>query len=324
VKIVRMFAGSAAVVGAAALLAAGGANPAFAKKQEAAKDQEAKKTGPPAYKSAWKMDLPIGTQRVAVADVTGDKKLRLLVLDDKGTLAIHKLSDAKTEETKTEKEGEIALGKDAAKFAVGRFAKDKPALIVVPGALFYRDGDKYSKKEVADLENLSGSVLFSDGTECLFTLGQNGPPTSYGVDLTAEKLLTPGKPMPEPNATAGVYREIVVQLPPNMLQDGPFPDAIKQGALVRLQDIRNDKNLYGVVAWQTAEGPFVAIIGASDLFPMPNSDTKPVWKSPKLAGKVLDIAFGPNPRNTKQTGLFVLQAGGEGGKKPLVEFFSLE
>ena len=41
-----------------------------------------------------------------------------------------------------------------ANFAVGNFAKGKPAMIVVPGALFYRDGEKYSQKEVADLEDL--------------------------------------------------------------------------------------------------------------------------------------------------------------------------
>src|SRR3989442_802598 len=118
-----MFAGYAMAAGAAVLLATGGATPACAKQAEAAKGQEAKKTGPPAYKSVWKMALPAGTLRLAVADVTGDKKPRLLVLDDKGTLAIHKISEAKSEEIKLEKEGEIALGKDAAKFAIGHFAK---------------------------------------------------------------------------------------------------------------------------------------------------------------------------------------------------------
>ena len=51
--------------GAAVLLATGGATPACAKQAEAAKGQEAKKTGPPAYKSVWKMALPAGTLRVA-------------------------------------------------------------------------------------------------------------------------------------------------------------------------------------------------------------------------------------------------------------------
>jgi hypothetical protein len=79
-----------------------------------------------------------------------------------------------------------------------------------------------------------------------------------------------------------------------------------------------------VAAWQTAEGSSVAVINAGDLFPQPNSNAKPVWKSPKMAGKVLDIAFGSNPRDSKQTGIFILQAGGEGGKKPVMEFFALD
>ena len=51
---------------------------------------------------------------------------------------------------------------------------------------------------------------------------------------------------------------------------------------------------------------------------------KPIWKSPNLAGKVLDIALGPDPRGSSQTGVLVLQAAGDDGKGRVVEFFALE
>src|SRR5579871_5335857 len=44
--------------------------------------EKAKRTGPPAFKAAWKLDAPAMTTRIAVADVTEDKVPRLLLLDD--------------------------------------------------------------------------------------------------------------------------------------------------------------------------------------------------------------------------------------------------
>src|ERR1051325_318626 len=41
-----------------------------------------KKSGAPAFKAAWKLSVPAGARRIAVADTAGDKKTRLLVLDD--------------------------------------------------------------------------------------------------------------------------------------------------------------------------------------------------------------------------------------------------
>src|SRR5262245_58110815 len=68
----------AAAVGAGAfLLAVSAVRPARA----AAEDT---KSAPPTFKLSWQMDLPAGTQRVAVADVTEDKLPRLLVLSDEG------------------------------------------------------------------------------------------------------------------------------------------------------------------------------------------------------------------------------------------------
>ena len=322
----RALARIAAVAGATTGFAtAGWSVPVHVKSVDSAKAQDAKKAGAPAYKSVWKMSLPAGTVRVAVADVTEDKKHRLLVLDGKGTLTINRLANAK-DIIVLENDGEIALGKDAAKFAVGHFVKGKPAMIAAPGGIYYRDGGKFSKKPTTDLDNLSGAVRFTDGTECLFTLDQvvnGGPPVSFAVDPTAEKPLSPGKEMPEPEQTSGVYGEITVQLPPQMLEGSKFPDEMKQGGVVRLQDIRNDKNLYAVIAWQAADGSYLVVLEGSDVFPQGNPSAKPVWKSPNLAGKMLDIALGPNPRDPKQTGIFALYANDAGDKKPVLEFFTL-
>jgi hypothetical protein len=183
---------------------------------------EGQKSGPPAFKSVWKMDLPTpGTgphyappappaQRVAVADVTEDRLPRLLVLNAEGTLAIQKLSAEGAKEEAT-----VALGPGAARFVVGHFAKGKPAQIVVPRAVFYREGETYVKKELPDLTEVTGSVRFADGTETIFSMVPDSPPASYELDLRAERPVKTGRDIPQPQAEGGDYREIIPYFPPS-------------------------------------------------------------------------------------------------------------
>ncbi len=281
--------------------------------------QDDKKNGIPKFTSAWKMELPEGTQRVAIADVTEDKKPRLLVLGKDDTMTVMKLTDGAAA-----KEGSMALGKEGAKFVTGHFAAGKPALVVVPGAIFYKAGDAYKKKEAPDLKEVTGSARFIDGTEVLFVMTQNEAPTSYAIDLTAEKPLTPGKDLPQPDPNGGQYREIVAHLPPAMLEQEPFPEPVKKGGIVRLIDAYSDNRIFGLLAWQVGDAPYVALLEASALFPQPMPDPKPIWQSAKMPGKVLDIAIGPDPKGSKQTGFLVLETTGDGGKGRTVEYFNVQ
>lgn len=280
---------------------------------------EGGKSGPPAFKPAWKMDLPAGTQRVAVADVTGDKLPRLLVLNAEGTLAVRKLSAEGSKEEAT-----LTLGPGAERFVVGHFARGKPAQIVVPQAVFYREGDAYRKKALPDLTEVTGSVRFADGTETIFSMAPESPPESFALDLAAEMPVRPGRALPQPEAEGTDLREIVAFFPAEMFERESFPAEIKSGRLVRLFVPYSDKKLYGVFSWQAADGSHVAVVGGGDLFPEPAAGMKPLWKSPKLPGKVLDIALGADPKNGMQTGMLVLTQAGEDGKGRSLEFFALE
>ena len=51
------------------------------------------------------------------------------------------------------------------------------------------------------------------------------------------------------------------------------------------------------------------------------AELKPVWKSPKLS-TILDVAVGTDPKGSKKTGFFVLQATGADGKGRTLEFFA--
>jgi hypothetical protein len=281
--------------------------------------QEEKKSGPPTFKSVWKMDLPASTKRVAVADVMEDKLPRLLVLNAEGTLAIQKLSAEGSKE-----EASVALGAEAGRFVAGHFSKSGPAQIVVPTAVFYREGGTFRKKALSGLEELRGSVRFKDGTESLFLFTREMPPTTHELDLAAEKTVKEGREFPQPTAEGSDFREIVPHFDPDMFENAPFPEEVKKGSLARLLVPRADGRLYGLLSWQAADGSHVVTIGGSDLFPEPNADMKPLWKSPKLAGKVLDIALGPDPKGGAATGILVLTEAGDGGKGRQVEFFAIE
>src|SRR5205085_548806 len=127
------------------------------------------------FKSAWTAVLPAGTSRLAAADVTGDKRARLLALEG-STLRIFNMSGEKPV-----KEAEVDMGKEASSFAAGQFATGKPAVIVSPGTVVYRDGDKYVRKDAADISGVTGTASFLDGDESVFLLEGEGRPQSWGI-----------------------------------------------------------------------------------------------------------------------------------------------
>ncbi len=277
-----------------------------------------KKTGDPAFKSAWKVEVPATAKRIAIADVTGDKTPRLLVLDDHNRLTIHSVTGAAPKE-----DASIELGDKGEKFVAGGFAKGKPAVIVVPGAVYYKDGDTYKKKVLADLSDVTGTVRFTDGTDTFFFFG-GGQPDVYAIDLTGDKTLTAGREMVDPASGGGVYSSLVARLPGEMLAGIGVPAEGQKTGIIGLFDPRAEGKLYAWVPWVDKEDITLKVTGMDMLAHGNGGEFKSLWSSPKLAGKVLDVAFGTDPRNPKQTGLFILMATGEGGKGRTVEFFALD
>jgi hypothetical protein len=278
-----------------------------------------KKSGPPAFKSAWKVEVPAATKRIGVGDVVGDKTTRLLALDDHNKLTVLNVAGGAPKE-----EASADLGDQGEKFVVGTFAKGKPAIVAVPGAIFYRDGDSVKKKAVADLTDITGTVRFVDGTENIFFFGGGGQPDVYAVDVDAEKPLLAGREMVDPASGGGVYSSIVAHLPGEILGALGVPEQGQKAGLIGLFDPRGEGKLYAWVPWNDKEVNTLQVTGMDALGHEGNGDFKPIWTSPKLAGRVLDASYGVSPRNPKQSGLFVLMATGEGGKGRTVEFFVLD
>lgn len=278
-----------------------------------------KKNGPPAFKSAWKVEVPATTKRIGVGDVVGDKVTRLLVLDDHNKLTVLNVATATPKE-----DASVDLGESGPKFVVGLFAKGKPAVVVVPGAIYYRDGDSVKKKAATDLADITGTVRFTDGTENVFFFGGGGQPDTYGVDLANDKPLTAGREMVDPGSGGGVYASLVAHLPSEILGGLGVPEQGQKAGLIGLFDPRNEGKLYAWIPWADKDEYTLQVTGVDALGHGDPATFKPIWTSPKLAGKVLDVTVGADPRNAKQVGLFILMATGDSGKTRTVEFFALD
>lgn len=267
---------------------------------------------PPEYKSLWKMDITPAAERVALGDLTGDKTARLVLVTKDGKASVNKVSDKLTEE------GTVDLGKDWTKVAVGKYAKGKPAVIVVPGAVYYKDGDKYAKKDAKDISDITGYARFTDGEESVFYYSGAGIPESWAVDLGAEKVVTAGHDFVDPGQGGGVYSELTIHPPVDLLQGLHIPEEGQKTLVMGLFDPRNEGKLYQWITWAPKEGGTYLTVAE---FSGGNEEIKPIWKSSKLSGKILDVALGTDPKGSKNSGFLVLT---QEGDKRTVEFFALD
>lgn len=275
-----------------------------------------KKTGPPAFKPDWRIDLPKEAKRIAVADVTGDKKPRLLMLGDNGVLTVYRMAP-----TAIEKDGSITLPTTPEQFVVGRFMKDRPAIIAAPGVIYYRDNNDWAKKEVPDLKAITGAARFADNTEYLYHY-EGGEPTVYGVDVTAANPLTAGRAMVMPDEGAGVYSNVILHAAPEALAAMGLPEAATKAGVMGLFDPRGDGKLYAWTIWQGDDGPTINVYDVKAL--SGGLTAQPIWKSPKITGKVLDVAVGMDPKEGKTPGLYVLQTLGLEDRDRMVQFYVLD
>lgn len=275
-----------------------------------------KKTGPPAFLSTWKADLPTDTRRVAIGAVAPDGKPRLITLGAGNSATIRNLTASQPAV-----EGTVDLGADAARFVVLKPSKDQPAVLVAPGIVAYKDGDAFVKKAAPQITGLTGEVRFVDGAECAFFF-DGYQAQSWSIDPKASEPVTAGRQLVMPDQGQGVYAEAIGRLPIQLMAAlGWAPEMLKTG-VAGMFDPREDGKLYVWAPWQDSETSFVTVTEASALLSSP--DAKPIWRSPKIAGKILDVAYGKDPKSAKLNGILVLTETGGDKKGRQIEFFALD
>ena len=277
-----------------------------------------KKTGPPAYVSLWKMEMVPGVTRVASAILTDDKKPRLLVLDASNKLAIKDVTGKDPA-----KDEEIDLGSTGQRLAVGRFAAGKPAVVAVPGAIWYRDGDKYANKKVPKLTDVNGSVRYLDGAEAIFHL-DGSERHAWSVDLSkdGDAMLSETKELVMPEDSAGIYQNVALRAGDDLLSLLGLPEPARKAGVIGLIDPREAKKMYAWAPIITDSASEVIMVDVASLADAANA--KAVWRSPKTPGRLVDVFAGPDPKGGKAPGILVLTATGADGKGRSLEFFALD
>ena len=272
----------------------------------------------PSLKSAWKAEVAADSRRIAVADMTGDMKPNLLLLGKEGALTIFSISGATPE-----KIGTSDLGKGAVQFVAGKFAKGKPGVISVPGALLYKEGDKFVRKEVGDLGDITGVSRFTDGSEGFFFFEGMGPPASYVVDLGASKPIVAGPEMRSPDMGEGFYDSVVAHLKSEVLDQFGLPEEARKAGVIGFFATKSGGKLYACIPWLAMGESYLQMAEMASLFGG-GGNIQTVWKSPKLAGKLLDFTIGADPKTGKGAGIYVLTESGAEGKGRQVEDFAVD
>lgn len=269
----------------------------------------------PAIKTTWNAELPAGVRRIAVADVAGDGKLRLLALGTGAALTIYGLAGDKPAQEAT-----VDLGPSADQFVAGKFAKDRSA-IAAPGVIVLKEGDAYKVHKTAKVDRVTGMVRFSDGTENLFFFDGMSSPDSWAVDPAAAEPAVTGREMPNPGQDPGAYTYALIHVKPEMLAAFHLPEQAQKAGVFGFHAMPGGK-LVSFAPWIDADASYLTLYEMR--MGEPGDDLKPLWKSPKLPGKVLDMAIGSDPKTGKGMGLYVLQATGTDGKGRLVEYYAPE
>lgn len=272
----------------------------------------------PTLKSTWKSEVAADSRRLAVADMAGDSKLNLLLLGKDGALTIHTLAGAAPVKMDT-----VELGKGIEGFAALKPGMGKSSLVAIPGAVFYRAGDKYVRKNVGEVGDITGTVRFTDGTENYFHFAGMGEPESHGLDLTAEKPVTAGKAMPSPDMGEGVYESVVAHFGADVFDHLGLPMEARKAGVFGFFATKPGGKLYGCIAWDSKDESYVALAEFANIIGG-GSSFKPAWRSPKFPGRILDFTVAGDPKTGKGTGVYVLTETGADGKGRQVEYFAVE
>jgi|SRR5579871_1696220 len=301
------------------------------------------KKSPPVFHLAWKEELNDQPRRMAVADVTGDGKSRLILLNEKpgkkdaATLLVKKW-DGKT--YVTEFTGDVQGAPD--RLAVGKFAgKDKPAVIVTADALWSWNGATYIRKPSSRSLPIFGVARLQSGTEWMVLAEESQNVRqelhvefkAYRVDpgAAAEWLIDKSE-APTPQQVTWEQMTATPEFFTKNMGLGRL-----EGNLLGLWDVRKFGNLFLYYTHIAPEFAVDKTRGASAQsqptvkrlysYLAFRDATDPLgaelWISPPLDGIAYEVAF-QDPQGAGKPGLLILTSESDTEKNRTLYFFTLD
>ena len=293
----------------------------------------------PTFRYVWKEEFKTLPRRIAVADVTGDGKPRLITLnektDDKNSSTLEvKRWDGKA--FTTEFTGDVRAPAD--RLAVGKMGgSDRPAVILTADALWAWNGSTFTRRPAANLMPLLGVTRLQDGAERVLLAPTSKSVLAYKVNLTAVRqddwLVDPvAAPIPPKNVWGDMHSTH------EFLTSMGVPDQLGAGGLFGIWYIKK-YNVYYLYQLDrdTSIGPDPQNPGKPKItytstYFITFRETRTgetLWTSPKLPGEGLDLVV-DDPKSGGKPGLLVLFNGTTPinattpGKGRTLAFFAME
>jgi len=296
------------------------------------------KSGWPSFRYMWKEEFKTLPRRMAVADVTGDGKPRLILLNEKAedknssTLEIRRW-DGK--QFVTEFTADVAAQPD--RLAVGKLGgANSPAVILTTSGFWTWNGTTFTHQPSSTAIPIIGVTQMPDGSARALVAPTSKNILAYKVNVTSVKqgdwLVDP---IPAPTVPA--YSWADMHSSPEFLQSMGFPSSIGSGGVIGIWHLKAYKAYFlyqmdrGMDVAADPKNPGSPKITFNNTYHVVLQETRTggtVWTSPRLPGEGYDI-INADPKGGEKQGLLVLFNGttpvnGVAGKGRTLAFFAME
>jgi hypothetical protein len=269
----------------------------------------------PNFRYAWKEEFTSLPRRIAVGDVTGDGKPRLVTLeekpDDKNASKLEVLRwDGKA--FVSEFAADAAAAPD--RLAVGKFGgSDRPAVILTSDALWSWNGTTFVRHPAPTPMAIFGSARMQDGSERVLLAPTSKTVLAYRVNLTPVRnddwLIDPvAAPSPPKNLWGDMHST------PEFLSNMGVPDELGAGGMLGIWYVRKfityfiyqiDRDSDVGPDPQHPGRPKITYNNVYYVTVRDVSTGKKLWTSPRLPGEGYDIVL-DDPKGGGKPGLLVL------------------
>lgn len=283
------------------------------------------------FQYRWMQEFSDLPRRIAVSDVTGDGKPRLITLHEakagKGSVLKIQQWNGKSFTTQFEEESPSAPDR----LQVGRFVgRDKLPVIVTESRIWTWNGKTFTSKSASKAKLIIGVARMKSGEERLLVNEGGSDIRSYRVNPQAEEWLV--DPAPAPSGSKDV-RWLALHGPPDALTQIGLNDVIAEGGVLGYWEvekgskpvvyhIRPDTDAEVDPTTQGTKKPRIIFKSQSFFVVVTDTNGVDLWMSPRLEMRPLDVVL-ENAQGDGKVGMLILLKEAGKDKPRRLGFFEL-
>jgi hypothetical protein len=273
---------------------------------------------------SWQLILSGKPGRVAIADLAGDGKQRVALVnagkdEDSRVLSITRWDP---QAGKLMEDASIDTTADSDRMEAGRFGDDRAVSIVLPTGYIRSDGKTYAFHKGAGAEGLSGFARMDDTLDTFITYdGKSLAPHRMSVKEAVD-WMTPGPKLTVDGAPAYQLADVRGAAAPVVARSKKLDVADDLSFIGLWHPVADGPTYYFLPKHIEADNRKYDVVAFGVLPKADDPPGAPLLSVP-LAGKVLDIAYGIDAGPSQARGLYVLTDGSAAGDGRTLYFFRL-